>query len=71
MQQREKENNLIIHGIPRVATEKLPLVFRKLIKVIMGVDGLDFEFISAMKVKPGAKDNPIVVRFVHIKDKIL
>lgn len=70
MQQREKENNLVIHGIPRVSADKLPLVFRKLSKIILGVDGPEFDYISAMKVKPGAKDNPIVVRFSRMKDKI-
>lgn len=70
MQQREKESNLIIHGIPRVTVEKLPLVFRKLTKIILGVDGPEFDYISAMKVKPGAKDNPIVVRLSRMKDKI-
>lgn len=70
MQQREKEKNLIIHGIPRVSADKLPLVFRKLTKALLGVDGLEVEFVSAMKMKPGAKDNPIVVRFLHMKDKI-
>lgn len=70
MQQREKENNLVIHGIPRVAAEKLPLVFRKLSKIILGVEGPEFDYISAMKVKPGAKDNPIVVRLARMRDKI-
>lgn len=71
MQQKEKENNLMIHGIPKVAPEKLPVVFRKLTKILLGVDNLTPEYISAMKVSPGAKDVPIVVRLSHVRDKML
>lgn len=46
-------------------------MFRKLTKAILGSEGFEFEFISAMKVKPGAKDYPIVVRLSNLKDKIL
>lgn len=71
MQQKDKENNLIIHGVPRVAPENVAVVFRKLTKLLLGVDKLDVQFISAMKVKAGGSDVPIVVRLTHVRDKIL
>lgn len=68
MQQKQKDNNLVIHGIPKVAQDKLPLVFRKLTKILLGVDGPELEFISAMKVKPNSTDHPILARLMHVKD---
>lgn len=69
MQQKEKDNNLVIHDVPKVSTEKLSLVFRKITKILLGVDGLDLEFISAIKVKPNSTDHPILARLTHLKDK--
>lgn len=71
MQQKDKDNNLVIHGVPKVAPDNLAVVFRKLTKLLLGVEKLDVEYISAMKVKAGGNDVPIVVRLTHVRDKIL
>lgn len=70
MQQKEKDRNVIINGIPKISTDKLPIMFRKITKIILGCD-IDFEYISAMTVKPGSKATPIVVCCSKSKDKAL
>lgn len=68
--QKEKLNNIVINGIPKIATDKLPLILHKITKILLSRD-VNFEYISAMKVKPGSKSVPIVVNLTHERDKYL
>lgn len=68
MQQRSKDKNIIINGIPKIATDKLPVIFKKITKIIMGCE-IPFEYVSAMNVKPGSKSQPIVVCCTNSQDK--
>lgn len=68
--QKEKLNNIVINGIPKIATDKLPIILHKITKILLSRD-VNFEYISAMKVKPGSKSVPIVVNLTHESDKHL
>lgn len=70
MQQRDKDKNIIINGIPKISAEKLPIVFKKITKIIMGCE-IAFEYVSTMNVKPGSKSQPIVVCCVNSQDKAI
>lgn len=70
MQQKEKDRNVIINGIPKISADKLPVMFRKITRIILGCE-IDFEYVSAMNVKPGSKAVPIVVCCSKSKDKAL
>lgn len=66
--QKEKVNNIVINGVPKIAVDKLPIILHKITKILVGRD-VSYEYISAMKVKPGSKSNPIVVKVTHERDK--
>lgn len=70
MQQKEKDRNVtrnvIINVIPKVSADRLPIIFKKITKIVMGSE-IEFEYISAMNVKPGSKSQPIVIRCVNSK----